>query len=252
MKKFLQRIAALALAALGLSGITVNAAQADTIVVFGASGNIGGMITQEALSRGHTVIGVSRNPNKFKIDNPNFRGEKGDVTDPESFRALAQQADSIVISVQGSGKGNAPELSTHAIAAKTAVAVLSEMENAPYVLQVGGATTLNESREAMVNNLPFPAKEGSAIWGMLFGHWEALQTYRASDIAWTVLTPPLNIMGPERDSSAVRTGQYRTSTDTPVRDSEGNSRVSRQDLAVAAVDELEKKDFSGRRFTVGY
>ena len=48
--------------------------QADTIVVYGATGAIGSKIVTEALDRGHDVIGVSRNPESFDIDHANFRG----------------------------------------------------------------------------------------------------------------------------------------------------------------------------------
>ena len=37
--------------------------------------------------------------------------------------------------------------------------------------------------------------EGTEIWGMLFGHMSALETYQASDLNWTVVTPPFNILG---------------------------------------------------------
>src|SRR6187551_2552865 len=47
---------------LSLVGPFVRNALADKIVVYGASGSVGRVIVEEALSRGHEVIGVSRNP----------------------------------------------------------------------------------------------------------------------------------------------------------------------------------------------
>ena len=235
------------MAMLTLTGMALTQAQAETIVIFGASGRIGGEIMQEALSRGHEVIGVSRSPEKFTVDHPNFKGMAGDVTDPDSFRALVEGADGVVISVQGNSEDNDPKKSTHAVAAKVAVEVLTGVEDAPYVLEIGGATTLVNDPELMLESMPFPAEPGTPMRGMIFGHWEALVNYRASTIDWTVLTPPLQIV-----NEGPRTGVYRTSTDGAVRDAEGQSRVSRADLAVAAVDEIEKRQFVGRRFTVGY
>jgi hypothetical protein len=123
-----------------------------------------------------------------------------------------------------------------------------------YVIQIGGATTIYETKEAMLDHLPFPAEPGSPAYGMLFGHLVALQTYRASNIRWTVLTPPAEIDGWSMGAKTVlnRTGKYRTSTAGLVEDASGKSVVNVADLAVAAVDEAEKQRFVGKRFTIGY
>ena len=111
-----------------------------------------------------------------------------------------------------------------------------------------------ESREAMLANLPFPAPEGSANYGMLFGHKFALDAYRASTINWCVLTPPSSIEGYTRTGKVIldRTGKYRTSTTALVKDANGASRINLADLAVAVVDEVKLRRFAKRRFTVGY
>jgi putative NADH-flavin reductase len=111
-----------------------------------------------------------------------------------------------------------------------------------------------ETKEAMLAHLPFPAQPGSAAYGMFFGHLVALQTYRASNIRWTVLTPPMVIDGWSRDGKLVlkRTGKYRTSTTGLVLDASGRNVVNIADLAVAAVDEAEHPRFVRQRFTIGY
>ncbi|MYJ95676.1 MAG: NAD(P)H-binding protein, partial [Proteobacteria bacterium] len=69
-------------------GCTAALAQSNqTIVVYGASGNIGGLIVNEALERGHAVIGVSRSPDRLTVEHANFTPVQGDVTDVESFTA---------------------------------------------------------------------------------------------------------------------------------------------------------------------
>jgi len=231
-----------------------DAAIPQTIVVFGARGKIGRMIVAEALDRGHSVIGVSRKPTKLRQKHEHFTAVEGDVTDRDSFRSLIEGADSIVISVGGNGKDNAPESSVQARAAATAVAVLGPMDRAPYLIQVGGATTMYGDREAMLANLPRPAKEGSSMYGVFFGHMVARDTYVASDIDWCVISPPLKILGwsPWRISSRERTGTYRTSTEGLVFNEDGDSEIYVADLAVAVVDELENRAFVRQQFTVGY
>ena len=67
------------------------------IEIYGASGRIGGLIVTEALDRGHSVIGVSRSPEKFTINHPSFSAVKGDVTSVESFREVTDGADAVII-----------------------------------------------------------------------------------------------------------------------------------------------------------
>lgn len=229
-------------------------ARAETIVVYGASGEIGGVIVNEALSRGDRVIGVSREPAKLKIDNRNFTAVAGDVTDLASFRSVTKGADAVIISVSGGGKDNLPENSVTAQAARVATQAFSGMPNNPYVIQIGGATTMYETKEAMLAHMPFPVKPGTPAYGMFFGHLVALQTYRASNIRWTVLTPPMDIDGWSAGAKPVlkRTGKYRTSTSGLVEDANGKSVANIADLAVAAVDEAENQRFVGKRFTIGY
>jgi putative NADH-flavin reductase len=229
-------------------------AQAKKLVVYGASGAIGGVIVTEALSRGETVIGVSRDPAKLKFGDRNFTAVAGDVTDPASFQSVTRGADVVIISVAGSGKDNLPENSVSAQAATVATHVFAGKPRSPYVIQIGGATTMYETKEALLAHLPFPAAPGSEAYGMFLGHLVALQTYRASTIRCTVLTPPLDIDGYARGGKLVlkRTGKYRTSTTGFVQDASGKSVVNIADLAVAAVDEAEQQRFVGKRFTVGY
>ena len=233
----------------------VQAQDSQSIVVYGASGSIGGLIVNEALERGHSVIGVSRSPDRLTVEHPNFTPVQGDVTDVESFTAVTSGADAVVISVQGTPEGDfAPEHSTHALAAGTAVAALDGMAGAPYVLQIGGATTMLPTVEDMLASAPFPVSEGTPPYAILIGHKVALDTYRASDIDWTVLTPPFNIMGwtPDGISDTQQRGEYRTSTSEFVTDDEGNIGIYVTDLAAAAVDEIENRAFLRQRFTVGY
>lgn len=228
------------------------AAESQTIVVYGARAQIGQVIVDEALARGHRVVGVSRHPGSLELRHANFTAAQGDVTDADSVKALIADADAVIVSLSGNGPDNAPEHSTHARAAATMVEVLSALGDAgPRVLQIGGATTMYGDKAAMQAKLPFPAPEGSPMYGMLFGHLEALDAYRASDIEWTVVTPPLDIVG-YRAGEDRRTGQYRTATEALVTDAQGRSSITLSDLAVATIDEVENARFVRQRFTVGY
>lgn len=227
-----------------------------TVVVYGASGQIGRFIVEEALNRGHKVIGVSRNPDKFEIDHANFSSVKGDVTSAESMKTIIQDTDVMVISVGGRGAGNLPENTPQAKAAQTAVAILAELgEDGPRAIQIGGGITMLPTREEMVavitDMIGKAPEPGTPNHAMFFGHQDALDTYRASNVKWTVLTPPFIIRG-LRNTPYKRIGKYRTSTTGLVKMKNGRSAISVADLAVAIVDEIETPRFIGQRFTIGY
>ncbi|HEX2760466.1 MAG TPA: NAD(P)H-binding protein [Rhizomicrobium sp.] len=243
----------LAILALLTVGIVPASAAGTRIVVYGATGAIGGLITQEALQRGDSVIGVARDPSKLKIDNPNYKAVAGDVTNLESFKSITAGADAVIISVLDAASNSAPENSVSALAAKTAVAAYSGAAKSPHIIQIGAAPTMMyDTRAGIEANVHMPP--GNPMMGIILGHAVALETYRASHINWTVLTPPSDLQGWTMGKPPMpnRTGKYRTSTTELVKDAQGKSAINVADLAVAAVDEAEHPRFIGQRFTVGY
>ena len=225
------------------------------IVIYGASGKIGGLIVQQALERGHSVVGVSRDPTRLTLQHERFSAMQGDVTDVESVRSVTTGADVVAVSVAGSGEGNLPSNAVHARAAATMVEAFSDMVNAPHVIQLGGATTMFDTVEAMEEGISNPAKEGTPMHGMLFGHLVALDIYRSSSILWTVVTPPMTILGWTPDGIVdgnTTMGSYRTSTTEFVKDDDDKNAIYVLDLAKAVIDEVENSAFIGQRFTLGY
>ena len=233
-------------------GMGTAAAKDERIVVYGATGAIGGLIAQEALSRGDTVIGVARDPSKLNVSNPHYRAVAGDVTDEDSFKRITQGADAVIISVLGNGQDNSPENSVSARAAEVAVKAYTGEPRSPHVIQIGGAPTIYGTREAILAHTHLSPT--NPMYAVILGHMIALQTYSTSHIRWTVLTPPMNIQGWKLHSPPQphRTGKYRVATTDFVRDAHGQSAINVADLAVAAVDEAEHPRFIGQRFTVGY
>src|SRR5579863_5779684 len=156
MKRIKKGALAAALILIGCVGAAPVLARGQHIAIFGATGAIGGVIAQEALSRGDFVTGVARETGKSRIDDPHYQDDPhykvvvGDVTDLASFRQVTQGADAVVITVLANGKGNAPEDSASARAAKVAVAAYSGLAHAPHVIQIGGAPTMYETREAIL------------------------------------------------------------------------------------------------------
>ena len=218
------------------------------LVIYGASGRIGSVIVAEALNRGHTVIGVSRTPETLQVAHPNFTATRGDITQLESVIETVNDADVVVVSVHGLGD---PLTADHTVQNRAAINLIEAVRQlgnrAPRIVQVGGATTLHPDLATTIENLPEAAQRDPGRRAMHLGHWFALESYRAApDVDWTVITPARNIF------SGRRTGQFRWGTDSAIRDSNGNSRISREDFAVAVLELAERPTAKKKRVTVGY
>ena len=75
----------------------------------------------------------------------------------------------------------------------------------------------------------------------------ALEAIRAiKDLEWTAVSPPAAI------PAGTRTGKFRLGLDKFLVDSKGESRISREDFAIAILDEIEKPKHLHKRFTAAY
>jgi hypothetical protein len=75
----------------------------------------------------------------------------------------------------------------------------------------------------------------------------ALEAIRkVSDLDWTAISPAASIQ------PGKRTGKFRLGLDRLIEDSKGQSAISREDFAVAILDEIEKPKHIRKRFTAAY
>ena len=213
------------------------------IVLFGATGHVGQRIVQEALSRGHEVVGVVRDPSRSQAPDARVQLVQGDATDAASVSAVARGADAVVsaVSPRPGTTGNAPSLSdvAHALIAGIREAGVKRL------IVVGGAGSLEVAPGVALLDTPgFPdAYKAESEEGR-----ESLHVYRAEGegLDWTFLSPAVVIQPGER------TGKYRTTVDQLLADEQGNSVISYEDYAVALLDEIERPQHAGRRFGVAY
>ncbi|WP_166346361.1 NAD(P)-dependent oxidoreductase [Phytoactinopolyspora limicola] len=213
------------------------------IAVIGANGTIGSRIVREALSRGHSVTAVVRDPAKVTETHPQMNVTTADVLDVAALTAVGNGHD-VVISAVGGGDGPG-HIATIKPAAEALVAALRALgDTAPRLIAVGGAGSLRKpdgSRVWDADGLP------EFVLQIMHAHGDALEYYRTvTDVRWTNISPAADIQPGER------TGTYRTALDELIMDAEGNSRISTEDYAVAVVDEVEQARHIGERFTVAY
>jgi putative NADH-flavin reductase len=211
------------------------------IVVFGASGWIGGTVAREALDRGHTVTAIVRDPARLQLTHERLTVATGDVTDPTSVASVVAGHDAVAAAIGGRREAHHPVVPAAARALLTGLA----QAGVKRLVWVGGGGSLEVAPGMRLIDTPqFPADwkpEASA-------QIEALQFFRAStgSVEWSYLSPPA-IIEPGR-----RTGQYRAGGDQLLTDEKGESRISVEDYAVAFLDELEHPAHIRQRFTVAY
>lgn len=218
------------------------------LLVYGATGEVGTHIVDEALARGHLVTAVSRNPESITKRHPNLEAVDGDLLDPDSIAELIENKDVVVISVRGVIGEPVAENALQYLAVKNVVIPLRAAgDGAPRLINVGGSGSLELSPGVTyADRLPRMFISRS-LEAEIDGQVLALEYLRAiDDVEWTYITPPKNF------TDGPRTGDFRLGGDRLLEDRRGRSYISRADFAVAVLDEAELERHTGRRFSVAY
>lgn len=199
------------------------------ILVFGATGAVGSRVVQEAVSRGHQVTPVSRGQQSVR----------GDASDPDDVARLSAGQD-VVISATRPQPGREDEL----VQAAKGLLIGLRFSGVRLILVGGAASLIVPGPDLMLVDTPdFPA----ALRPIALACNEQYELVRAStDLDWTYVSPPALL------EPGVRTGDYRKGGDHLLTDADGNSHISMEDFAIALVDEAERAEHVGQRFTVGY
>ena len=216
------------------------------VLIYGASGRIGGSIVEEALLRGHDVTGVSRDPARLERFSGRIQVEVGDILDRERTAELVGRHDAVIVSVGGAPRDKNPSNYIAALAAESLIDVLGELgDEGPRLIFVGNLFTLEyEDGKTLLELGRVP--ESHENYAMFYGHQIALDRFRASDgVNWTVASPPngLRLQG--------RTQKIRWGGDALLRDPDGApSAISPEDYAYAIFEELQNGNYVRARFNV--
>ena len=210
------------------------------IVVIGGTGYAGRHIVEEAVSRGHDVVAVSRTAPAAPVEGVTYA--QGSALDIDGLAPVLDGADVVVSAISPRGDmfdrgldalGN---LAQHLTGTGTRLGV------------VGGAMgSLSAPGGPRLYDLGVPEQYlHEATFGVQ--SLELLQN-SGDDLDWFFVHPPMVFGSWE---SGERTGHYRDGGDVVVKDADGNSYISGADYAIAMVDEIENPKHRRERFTVGY
>ena len=210
------------------------------IAIFGAAGDVGKRIMNEALARGHNVTGVVRTESQLNKLPAEASRCVADIADSHQLAHVIQGQDVLISAVRP------PDGKEATLVALTRSLMASALPG-QRVLLVGGAARLLIPGRAGDTVLTAPdflpasaleiAKACQAQYELCLGE---------TSTAWTYFSPAAMLMPGER------TGRYRLGTDTLVVDNNGESRISMEDFAVAMLDEAETPQNIQKAFTVGY
>jgi putative NADH-flavin reductase len=159
------------------------------LIVFGANGPTGRILTRLALDEGHAVVAFTRRPEVFPIEHPRLEVVGGDVHDPAAVEAAIIGTDAVLsslgvpfaktpVTVYSDGATNIIS-GMHTAGIKRFVGVTSSAV-APYPEPLGGWFFEKVMQPYVVNKL------GRTLYDDM-RRMEAI--VRVSDLEWTIVRP---------------------------------------------------------------
>ena len=201
------------------------------IVLAGATGNIGSRILDEALQRGHRVTGLTRDPTKLGARS-GLQAKKANTAEGAAFAEALNGHDAAILSVKWN------ENDVHQVLdalRKAGVKRCLFVVGAGSLLRNDGRTHFDHMAEKGIQP---PTSKPAAL--------ALAEVQKVTDLEWTAISPPASIQPGER------TGKFRLGRDHLLEDDKGKSEISREDFAIAILDEIEKPSHIRQRFTAAY
>jgi uncharacterized protein len=210
-------------------------------VLFGATGMAGSAIAAEAVRRGDEVVAVSRS-GAAPVDSPLLTAVAADAGSVREVAEVVKGADVVGAALAPVRDGSDPRAPFVALYDSVLDGVRAA--GVRRVVIVGGAGSLEVAPDTALMDTPsFPDElmpETQAAADVL----ARLRTVK--DLEWTYVSPAA-IFAPGE-----RTGTFRVGGDALLTDTEGNSRISTEDFAIAFVNEMESGEHPRSRICVAY
>jgi putative NADH-flavin reductase len=208
------------------------------IVIFGANGATGRLLTSQALARGHAVTAVTRHPETFPIGHDGVRVVRGDAFDIATVRAAVAGSDA-VLSTLGTPFTRKP-ISLYSQGTAHIVEAMHEHGQRRLVCVSSSATYPQPNPEAgfMFEKVVQPFVTG-VLGKTLYADLQRMETLVSnSDLDWVIVRP---------------SGLFDTPSVTAYQTAEAhlNSRfTSRADLADCMLQQLSSDQYVRKTLAV--
>jgi putative NADH-flavin reductase len=213
----------------------------SNLLIIGANGGIGRHAVDQALSAGHQVTALVRNPAKLPLIHPNLKIVRADITQPLSFLNLFTGHDVIISAIGVSGGFSDPPTTLYSQGASN---ILYEMK------QSGIRRAFFISASAVETNplLPFFVRLASKyiIQKLLANMYADLRLMeklvKESELDWTIVRPP-------QLTDSKLTGKYRIAVNRFLKN---GLKISRADTAHCMLSNIQSEDMFKSVVEIGY
>jgi putative NADH-flavin reductase len=205
-----------------------------TITVFGATGQVGKQVVNQALALDFTVKAFGRNvEHLIDADNRNtkFEAIKGYVFDANEVLEAIQHSDAVISALGGNFDGTDR---TRSLGMKN---IVSQMQIAGVnrIIALGGLGVLNADEKTLILDSPNYPEEYKAVG---LEHLQAYQYLAASSLNYTFVCAP-NILNQDKTEQYITTANYPP---TP-----NHFEINAGDIAHFMLHELKNNEFVGKR-----
>ena len=211
----------------------------STIAIFGASGQTGQELTEQALKQGYAVQALVRNPAKLPMQDPKLKVIQGDLTDPAQVEETVRGTEA-VLSVIGAAKGSPSDIKV--IATRNIGAAMKKNGVKRYIRLSSAAFGEPEPGDVVsCGNKMMGALAKTMPAAEVQDERQSAALTKQSDLDWTLVRAmaPLNNQPAKGHYQAGRLGV------------DVNGSISRADLASFMLDELKHGKYMRQAPVVG-
>lgn len=199
------------------------------VVIFGASGKTGTLLTDQALAKGHQVTAFVRRADAMVQKHPNLKIITGNLSDTNKLKEAITGADAYISTLGGGSlTKHAPEI----IAGISKIIALMEQEGVKrfiYLSSIGAG----ESRYLMGPAIRFLVAN-VMLRVPLADHTTNEQSLEKSNLQWTVVRPGGLTDGPKAENLNYGTEKIKL---------KGSPKISRANVASFILNQLSETDF---------
>jgi uncharacterized protein len=204
------------------------------ITVFGATGQVGKRIVQQALNRGYTVTAFGRNVESLiDTDNRNEQliARKGYIFDSKDVANALKDADAVISVLGGAFDGSDKSRS---LGIKNIIAQM-EAKGIQRIVALGGLGILNATEDSLLIDSENYPEEYKPVG---LEHLKSYEYLKASSLQWSFYCPP-NIIDADETGLFITNSNYAPDPNT--------YKINAGDLALSMLNSISKNEFINER-----